>query len=433
MCNGSGAAWLSYRPRWLVGRAGRRCDVLLLVAWFVGACLVSDTAFSQQVRLTLLDGRQVEATLSRMSASGKLEGEGVPPGLDFDGLRRLERISRVGESDKTAEPRVIVELHGGVIRATGVTMAEEKLQIAWPLGDPLAVPIDQVRAVRFAPTSSAEVFDEALANPSAEHDRLFVKIDDRLQSITGLVEKITAEDVDFDLDGRKRSLPRSQLFGIVVAQFEAAAKRPAKCRVSLAGGSRLAGEPASLADGRLQLRLAGDVTADLPLAAIDRIEVRSDRLTFLSDLEPVEVDETPLVTFARPWRRDRSSDGAVLSLGEQSQGGDRRVRRFEKGLGVHARSRLTFDVGGDYDQFAAVIGIDAETEGRGDCEFAVLADGREIYRQRVRGEDAPRQLQLDLDGVRRLTLLVEPGEELDLADHADWCDARLLRNEEEVE
>jgi hypothetical protein len=27
-----------------------------------------------------------------------------------------------------------------------------------------------------------------------------------------------------------------------------------------------------------------------------------------------------------------------------------------------------------------------------------------------------------------VTLLVEPGEGLDLADHADWCDARFIKN-----
>jgi hypothetical protein len=139
-----------------------------------------------------------------------------------------------------------------------------------------------------------------------------------------------------------------------------------------------------------------------------------------------------LVTFAKPWRRDRSVAGGVLSLPQHDEStNQRRVRRFDKGLGVHARSRLTFEVEDGFDQFAAVIGIDAETQGRGDCEFVVLADGREVYRQRVRGDDAPRDVNLDIAGVKRLTLLVEAGEELDLADHADWGDARLLKSTEE--
>jgi hypothetical protein len=90
---------------------------------------------------------------------------------------------------------------------------------------------------------------------------------------------------------------------------------------------------------------------------------------------------------------------------------------------------LTFDIRGEYDVLAATIGIDAETEGRGDCMFVVRGDGRELYRQRVRGSDEPRDIQLDVKRVRKLTLLVEPGAELDLSDHADWCDARLIRTE----
>ena len=74
-----------------------------------------------------------------------------------------------------------------------------------------------------------------------------------------------------------------------------------------------------------------------------------------------------------------------------------------------------------------MIGIDDETNGRGDCIFLVLGDGKELFRARVTGTDEPRRIGVDIRGVRQVTLVVEPGEDLDLADHADWCDARMLK------
>ncbi|MEX2026603.1 MAG: NPCBM/NEW2 domain-containing protein, partial [Pirellulaceae bacterium] len=122
-----------------------------------------------------------------------------------------------------------------------------------------------------------------------------------------------------------------------------------------------------------------------------------------------------------PWRRDRSVMGRTLKLAG---------RTFEKGIGVHATSRLTFDAGGKYDELAAEIGIDAETGGKGDCVFSVLADGEALFTKRVRGTDAPQSIRIPIAGKQEVTLVVESGEGLDLADHADWCDVRFIQKGE---
>jgi hypothetical protein len=406
-------------------RTSRRTAALILAISFTSLLIHSARLSAQQFRLTLLDGGQVEGTLVRLSPSGRLEGENLPADLELDGLRSIQRTTAAAKAN--VEPAVIVELHAGVINASSVSLADEKLAVSWPHGDALSIPIEQVKAIRFDPKTPGDVFDQALAAPSTEHDRLFLKIEDRLQSVTGLVESIADDNVVFEYEGQKRTLACRQLYGIVAAQFEAPDKQPAKCRVTFIDGTRLDGEPAALADGELELKLKGDVAVKMPLAAIERIDVRSSRLQFLSDLDPVEAEEQAVVTFGRPWQRDRSVSGEALSLVvPKTDRQDRTVRRFDKGLGVHARSRLVFETTG-FEEFAAVIGIDAETEGRGDCEFVVLADGRELYRQRVRGGEAPRDVKLNIAGAKQITLLVEPGADLDLADHADWCDARLLR------
>jgi hypothetical protein len=102
-------------------------------------------------------------------------------------------------------------------------------------------------------------------------------------------------------------------------------------------------------------------------------------------------------------------------------------RKFDRGLGVHAHSELVFDIGGGYDVFAAVIGLDAASDGKGDCVFVVLGDGEELLRQRCASNDKPRKIKLDIAKVQELSLIVEPGEGLELADLADWADARVIK------
>ena len=44
----------------------------------------------------------------------------------------------------------------------------------------------------------------------------------------------------------------------------------------------------------------------------------------------------------------------------------------------------------------------------------------------MNGGDAPQVIKVDLTGANSVTLAIEPGENLDLSDHADWGDACLV-------
>ena len=68
-----------------------------------------------------------------------------------------------------------------------------------------------------------------------------------------------------------------------------------------------------------------------------------------------------------------------------------------------------------------------QTGGKGDCVFSVLGDGQSMLTQRIKGNDPPQDLKVDISRYEQITLLVEPGEGLDLADHANWCDVRFIK------
>jgi hypothetical protein len=371
-----------------------------------------------QPQLILLDGQAV-AIQSLSIEAGKLSGEGVPADLTLDDLRRIELPLPQGGAPPE-RPVVVIELRsGGRVLATNVSLADDKCQIEWSGGDPLSVPIDAVRAIRLEPATASADFDKALAAPSPDLDRLLIKADDgKLETVTGLVDSLTAVDVKFELEGVTRTVPRNKLFAIVVAQPDAGESIP-PALVILNDGSQIGGELVSLADGKASVQVAGGGKATIPWAGVQRVLIRSSRVAFLSDLKPTAAEQQAIATIARPWQRDKSVLGKPLTLG-------RRV--FEKGIGVHSRSLLTFDAEGEYDVLAATIGIDAETGGKGDCIFTVLGDGQPIFSQRMKGADEAQDIAVPIAGLQQVTLLVEPGVDLDLADHADWCDARFIKN-----
>lgn len=367
-------------------------------------------------KLTNLSGEETTAQLSGISEAGELQGTGLAAGLTLDGLRRIARDLPAAAASK---PTVVLDLvGGGKVLASSVTAASEKFTIKWPAGEDLVLPIDAVRAIRFKPEAKDDNFEAALAKPSPDNDRLFVEIDGKPAMLVGLVESLEADKVVFQYDGAQQTLPTEKLFGIVVAQATAAPAATSGVLVELADGSRIAGTVQSLAAGNLALTVGASSQVTVPWEAVRSLTIRSSRLAFLSDLEPARVVERRLVTLPGAWQRDRNVQGKTLQLGE---------RKFEKGIGTHAYSELAFTLNGDFDRFAAFIGLDAAAERKGDCVFVILGDGRELLRQRVRGTDQPQEVGVDIAGVKELTLIVEPGEDLDLADLADWADARVIR------
>ncbi|PYE55746.1 NPCBM/NEW2 domain-containing protein [Deinococcus yavapaiensis] len=124
-----------------------------------------------------------------------------------------------------------------------------------------------------------------------------------------------------------------------------------------------------------------------------------------------------------PVERDKSNgewaggDGRALSI---------RGQAFPKGLGTHAASTVTYNLGGQCGAFTATVGLDDEVGGRGSVSFQVFGDGALLYDSgRLTGTSAPLPIDVNVTGKYELKLVVtNGGDNLDY-DHADWANAKL--------
>jgi hypothetical protein len=145
----------------------------------------------------------------------------------------------------------------------------------------------------------------------------------------------------------------------------------------------------------------------------------------LDELRPAEIIQAGgPVGFGRSW------GGGELAAGGAG-------RRFARGLGVRAPSRLVFEIAGRFRRFTAVVG--ADLQGRSAAElsaprlshgrmgFVVRGDGRELAGVGGLGPgDGPREVGVSVAGVRRLELEVLPeGRYPWHVGPAAWAEARL--------
>ena len=100
-------------------------------------------------------------------------------------------------------------------------------------------------------------------------------------------------------------------------------------------------------------------------------------------------------------------------------------QKFEKGLGVHAPSKIVFPLDGKYATFHVVPGPDDSHAGL--MEMKILVDDKEVWTSgqvTKRGYSA-KPLDLPVSGAKTLTLIVEDCGQ-NGGDHASWGDAYLM-------
>jgi hypothetical protein len=114
--------------------------------------------------------------------------------------------------------------------------------------------------------------------------------------------------------------------------------------------------------------------------------------------------------------RNTAFDGGPLVIGE---------RTFEKGLGTHANSSISYNLFGGFKTFTSVIGVNGKMPGAS-VVFSVLCDGEERFKSPVMTANSePLPITVDLRGVNELKLVVTDGGNGISCDHANWADATI--------
>jgi NPCBM/NEW2 domain len=142
-------------------------------------------------------------------------------------------------------------------------------------------------------------------------------------------------------------------------------------------------------------------------------------MTYLSDLNPTKVEETPFFGRRLPWRRNVNLLGEPLKMNGQT---------YDRGVAVHSRCNLTYDLNREYSTFEALVGFDEAVKGLGRVDCRVFADGKEIYANPdLRADGPPVKLSLPVAGADQLRLMVDFGRDQDTGDRVIFANPRLHR------
>jgi hypothetical protein len=299
----------------------------------------------------------------------------------------------------------------------------DALKITVPWKDHLDVPWARVAGVHFGVRDrkeSRESFAKRLAARGSEDVLLAQTKDGEVVAIPGIVEGSEGDRLKFQYEGKTRTIPLKQVEGLIMAaRPERRTSDEPQSAFTLPEGVVVSGRWKDIDTSVWKIVTAWGQVVNLPAAEVLEVRFRGGKVTYLSDLKPSKVEETPYFGHRLPFKSDVSLLGEPLKVGGQT---------FDRGVAVHSRCVLTYDLNGRFSRFETLVGFDEAARGKGRVDCRVFVDGKEVYANAdLRADGPPVKLNLPVAGADQLRLHVDYGRGQDTGDRVIWADARLYR------
>ncbi|HLU46454.1 MAG TPA: NPCBM/NEW2 domain-containing protein [Planctomycetota bacterium] len=373
--------------------------------------------------ISLLSGREIPGKVLRIDSDGLvIEGEPAPvPRFDIEEIR----FSSKGAETPDLDSGPIVRFRTGetlVARVVSATPEKATIRVEG-LGD-IEVPLEAIGAFRLREEHTSDrSFANALDATAPSSDAVWARRGNDILRVDGIFRGLDEEYLRFERSASVGRMRRRLVHGMALAPVAASRREADPPEIfEWAGLGRMPGYLRNITADAVEIRLPGapdSATVTLPRAKLARISFASDRIVFLSSIEPRRAEEVPVVGTPIGYAKDRSVSGGPLRLAG---------RTYYRGLGVRSRTTLEYALDGQYRAFAATIGIDDAAGDKGGVTFRVSADGKSLYEKDLRAGAPPEVVSLPLEGVDVLSLEVDYGPDgSDLGDHAVWGAARLTR------
>jgi hypothetical protein len=379
---------------------------------------------AEKVEETSVVGELVQLTLERVvldAPEGKVE-------IELAKLLYLRPKDKPESNAPAAQPTVWIELtDGSTLAAVRYLVEGEKAKITLAGGGSIETSVKAIANVRIQPETPKTAAEwSRILESKPEADVLVVRNGDSIDYHQGVLHDVGEDAVRFELDGDTLPIKRVKIYGFAYRHSAGDGKSPAIGYFLDRDGSRWAVANFTLGES-LQWTTPCGVKVERPLADVRSIDFSLGKVLYLSDLTPESAAWTPyfgqgevspaLQRFYAP-RQDRNFESHPLQL---------RKKVYSKGLAVHSRTEIVYRLPGSYARFKAVAGIDDTMAAKGNVRLTIRGDERVLFDSPIRGADAPLNIDLDVAGARRMTIVVDYGDTRGIGEHLILGNARIFK------
>ena len=284
-------------------------------------------------------------------------------------------------------------------------------QVSLPIGSLASV--TSAKAFTAAYSHTVEWFQRA---PISDDDLLLLTNGDVLR---GFVASFDKEGLTFDRDGGAARVPCRMLLAVRFARPSIKPIDSLLAVIRLRDGTRMTATALELSGDGCEARLPLRARVLVPVDRIRRIDMLGGRWERLSTLTPVSHEQASMLGLIWEPQTDQNVLGGPLSVAGEA---------FDYGVGVHSRSKLGYELKGEFHEFVTFFGLDDAGGPLADVRVAIVVDDVTRYEEpHVRSGKLFGPVRIDVSRAQRLELLVDFGENGDLQDRFDWIEPGLVR------
>ena len=225
--------------------------------------------------------------------------------------------------------------------------------------------------------------------------------------------------------GDDRNISQSEVSALAFNPTLARTRKPKGpyARLVLRDGTRLAIILATADAKTIKGKTLFGQAVEFPVAELVSLDVIQGKATYLADVKPKKAESVGFLGTTWTWTANQTVRGEPLRLLTPNGTGT-----FDRGIGTHPRTALTYELGGKYRRFEAVVGLDAASGERGQAIVRVLVDGKEqLLPELLKLTAGPAiPLRIEVAGAKELTLVVDFGPAGDVQADVNWGDARIV-------
>lgn len=390
----------------------------------------------------LLDGSQVEGRLEQWSeAALVLQTDEGPRELPVDELLTVRFHADRAVRDQAPQ---LVLTDGSVLACDRFTATGELATATFRLtGAAQALPREAVRSIEFAPRpAGVDRLWRELDAKELVGDVLIVRKrgpqgeEPALDYLTGIVDEINGEQIQFRWDGDLVPVKLTKAAGIGFFRARRTTLPPAACQLRLRTAEVLAVSSIQWGRETAVVQTPAGVQLKVPIVKIAAADFSQGKLTYLSDLTPLGSVWTPFVGLPAGAQRireagapcrDRSFRGSMLTLTLENDSGEPELQTYAKGLAIRSKTELVYAIPPEMRTFTALAGMNPATSSQGHVTLEIYAGRSLVWQGEIDGDEPPRQVIGSLEGASRLRIVVDYGDNLDFGDQLHLVEARMTK------
>jgi hypothetical protein len=401
--------------------------LFLVIVGSVGVSSVQ-TAEPEAVEVRTLTGQTIKGNLE--SASDK---ELVISGNGPVAVAQIVDLVFSANQPQASDKYIDVELSdGSLLHCSQFTLKSSKVELKLVQG--VEIKDLPLAAVSYVLNDAQDAKNreewQKLLSKRGKGDLLAIKAADGVVNpLEGTLGEGDAQGdtIGFETSTGKKARPRlDRIHGMAFLRQPNSDVAPTLCKAQDLSRDLLMVAKLTMSEQGYGLTTVAGAKAEFPFKSFTRWDFSKGKLTYLSDLEP-KTTETSNVERVEHYRRDKNLDGEPIQLPQKNEDGVLALRMFAKGLSMHAYTELQYDIGGEYKEFKAILGVDPKVQGDSHVKVTIEGDGKELLTVEINRKDEPRPITLDVKNVKQLRIVVASAGLLDLGNHVCLADAKVSK------